>query len=350
MSNLDQSQEVIDLATKLGLHGTPVKAILDHCKSQVDTWLNAHGDACTIEQIEAIVLAESQMIFEEIHEDADFERLKEVYARGKGEIVLASMQHRFDDPETYGSLVRCSKASNDAPDRYVAVIDCRSPKLARRFFTRWHEIAHRLTTHCDKLELVFTEPAFRSETDPVERMMDSIASHIGFYGGLFDPLFTEHCHEHCLTLDAIETIRQAYCGSASFQSTLFACQNRFPSPVVYLEAAEQLKAKDQRSRDQLRMFADDQPTPELRISKIIRNEAAHESGLTFRRNMRPPEGSVVYRAFYGDEAELSGTEDLGDWTFSAGGSLEPLEVLIEARNVGDRVFATIQPTHPLPCT
>lgn len=350
MSKLDQSQEVIDLARKLGLQGTPVKAILDHCESQVDTWLSAHDDVCTIEEIERIVLAKSQMVFEEIHDDDDFARLKKVYAHGKGEIVLASMQYRFDDPGTYGSLVRRSKATMNDHDRYVAVIDCRGPKLARRFFTRWHEIAHRLTTHCDKLELVFTEPAFRSETDPVERMMDSIASHIGFYGRLFNPLFTEHCHEHCLTLDAIETIRQAYCGSASFQSTLFACQNRFPSPVVYIEAAEQLKAKDQRSRDQLRMFADDQPTPELRVSKTIRNEAAHESGLTFRRNMRPPEGSVVYRAFYGDEVELSGTEDLGEWTFSAGGSLEPLEVLIEARNVGDRVFATIQPAHSSQCT
>jgi len=350
VSKLDQSQEVIDLARNLGLQGTPVKAILDHCESQVDTWLSAHDEVCTIEEIERIVLAKSQMVFEEIHDDHDFARLKNVYAHGKGEFVLASMQHRFDDPATYGSLVRRSKASMEDRDRYVAVIDCRGPKLARRFFTRWHEIAHRLTTHCDKLELVFTEPAFRSETDPVERMMDSIASHIGFYGRLFEPVFNEHCNDSCLTLEMIETIRQAYCGSASFQATLFACQNRFPSPVVYIEATERLKAKDERSQDQPRLFEDDMPTPELRISNMLRNPAAYESGLTVRRNMRPPETSVVFRAFYGDEIELSATENLGDWTFSSGGSLQPLEVFIQSKKVGDRVFATIQPSFPPQCT
>ena len=56
--------------------------------------------------------------------------------------------------------------ADDAPDRFVAVIDCRGSKLARRFFTRWHEIAHRLTTHADQGA---TEPAYRSEQDPIER-------------------------------------------------------------------------------------------------------------------------------------------------------------------------------------
>ena len=60
----------------------------------------------------------------------------------------------------------------------MAVIDCRGGKLARRFFTRWHEIAHRLTTHADRGD---EEPAYRSEHDPIERMMDEIAGHVGFY-------------------------------------------------------------------------------------------------------------------------------------------------------------------------
>ncbi|HJZ56574.1 MAG TPA: hypothetical protein VKE74_16530, partial [Gemmataceae bacterium] len=78
----------------------------------------------------------------------DFDRIKAKYARAKKDPVFATMRLRFDDAEnpTYGALVKRKNAGPDAPDRYVAVIDCRGNKLARRFFTRWHEIAHRLTT------------------------------------------------------------------------------------------------------------------------------------------------------------------------------------------------------------
>ena len=53
---------------------------------------------------------------------------------------------------TYGALVQRRNAGPTDPDRFVAVIDSRGGKLARRFFTRWHEIAHRLTTDADMLE------------------------------------------------------------------------------------------------------------------------------------------------------------------------------------------------------
>ena len=68
--------------------------------------------------------------------------------------MFATMRIKFDDSEnpTYGALVRRKNTTPDDLDRWVAVIDCRGDKLARRFFTRWHEIAHRLTTHADQDE------------------------------------------------------------------------------------------------------------------------------------------------------------------------------------------------------
>jgi hypothetical protein len=127
------------------------------------------------------------MVFVEIRSDADFDRITNEYAKAKKDPVFATMRMRFDDPDnpTYGTLVR-RNVGPDAPDRFVAVIDCRGSKFARRFFTRWHEIAHRLTTHADHGK---EEPAYRSEQDPIERLMDEIAAHVGFYGPLFDPVF-----------------------------------------------------------------------------------------------------------------------------------------------------------------
>ena len=67
------------------------------------------------------------MVFEEVRSDADFDRITEQYARAKKDPVFATMRLKFDDAEnpTYGTLVKRKNVADDAPDRFVAVIDCR---------------------------------------------------------------------------------------------------------------------------------------------------------------------------------------------------------------------------------
>ena len=176
MTRLDAAPEILALAAELGVSAAaPVDGILDSCRSRIDRWVAEARGVTTIGQLEALVTQRLQMVFEEIRSDADFARITDLYARAKKDPVFATMRFRFDDAEnpTFGALVR-RNVGDDAPDRFVAVIDCRGSKLARRFFTRWHEIAHRLTTHADEGA---TEPAYRSEHDPIERMMDEIAGH-----------------------------------------------------------------------------------------------------------------------------------------------------------------------------
>ena len=160
MSRLDHATEIADLAADLGLAGAanPVEAILRHCRSRIDRWVAQARGVTTISQLEALVTQRLQMVFEEVRSDADFARITDKYARGKKDFVFAAMRVKFEDGDnlTYGALVRRKNVAPDAPDRCVAVIDCRGGKLARRFFTRWHEIAHRLTTDAD-------EPQYRSE-------------------------------------------------------------------------------------------------------------------------------------------------------------------------------------------
>ena len=118
----------------------------------IDGWVAEAGGVADHRALEALVARKLQMVFEEIRTDGDFDRITDKYARAKRDPVFATMRMRFDDADnpTYGALVRRKNAGADAPDRFVAVIDCRGGKLARRFFTRWHEIAHRLTTHADR--------------------------------------------------------------------------------------------------------------------------------------------------------------------------------------------------------
>jgi hypothetical protein len=348
MSRLDRASEVTDLAATLGLGGAAnsVDAILRHCRSSIDGWVAQAGGVKDIRQLEALVTGKLQMIFEEVRADEDFDRIKAKYATGKKDFVFAAMRVKFDDADnaTYGALVKRKNVGPDAPDRYVAVIDCRGFKALRRFFTRWHEIAHRLTTDAD-------EPQYRSEHDPIERMMDEIAGHVGFYGPLFDPVFqAAHGGKKLLLFSTVEAVVRQRFPEASFQATLNACTRRLPTPVIYLEAALGHKAVVKREIEDHspRLFAFEEPPPELRAVRVVANEAAQGEKFVIPQNMRVPGSSVIRSLFQADgERDAASREDLGEWSDSKGKRLEGRAVAVEARKVADRVIAIVQPVEPV---
>ncbi len=254
------------------------------------------------------------------------------------------MRLKFDDAgnPTYGALIRRSNAEAYAPDRYVAVIDCRGDKLARRFFTRWHEIAHRLSTDADP-----DEPVYRSEHDPIEQMMDRLASHLGFYEPLLSPAYDREMRgKGTLSFEVVENIRRHAFPDASFQSTLFACHRRYSEPAVYVEATPALKVGHKREIKQGAqwLFDDLRPVPQVRAVMVVQNDAAKQSGLFIAPNMRVPESSLIHRV-YCDESlnDRESIENLRDWEHSGGKHLPDQEVRIEAKRTRDRVIALVQP-------
>jgi hypothetical protein len=349
MNQSDAPSEVIELANELGVRtSAPVQGILEYCKRRIDRWVAEAGGVTSIDALETLVSQRLQMVFEEIQSDQDFERLKDTYAKGKKEYVFAAMRTKFDDSEnpTYGALVQRRNVNGDSPDRFVAVIDCRGNKLARRFFTRWHEIAHRLTTHADMLE-----PVYRSEHDPIERLMDDIAGHIGFYEPIFGPAFHRiHKGDPFLKFSTVESVIREEFPTASFQATLFACIRRLETPVLYVEAAfAHKKEVKKRIEDTSPRFWEPDPPPpgELRAVKVKPNEVARVQGFSIPVNMRVPVGSLIDRLFKVEVvADDCANEDMKDWE-SKGRSLPRRAVKIEARKVPDRVIAIVQPVQPL---
>ncbi len=350
MSRLDEAAEIIALAENLGLGlpAKPVQAVVCFCLRQIDCWVREVGGVARIADLEALITRKLQMVFEEVWSDEDFDRIKAKYATGKKDFVFASLRMRFDDADnpTYGILIRRKNAPADAPDRYVAVIDCRSSKAARRFFTRWHEIAHRLTT-VDELD----EPAYRSEHDPIERLMDEIAGHVGFYGPLFDPVFqAAHQGKELLLFRTVEAVVRQGFPEASFQATLNACTRRLPTPVIYLEAGLGHKAAVKRDieDDSPRLFAFEEPPPQLRAVRVVVNEAAQREKFVIPQNMRVPESSVIRSLFETEgEWEAANREHLRIWSDSKGKRLEGRAVAVEAHKVADRVIAIVQPVEPV---
>jgi hypothetical protein len=329
MIALHQERDVIDLAKRLGLTGSPVEGIINFCQKQIDKWVIEAGGVDSIDELESLVAFKLNLVIEEIHDEADLQELKRRYVQ-MGEPIFAHIVENDLTPDTFGTMVRLKNKT------HVAVIDCRGDKAARRFFTRWHEIAHLL------VEPDCEQQVFRSSDEPLERLMDQIAGHVGFYHSIFTPLFESHTSQQPhLTFEIVETIRQAFCPYASFQSTLFACHRRLPNPLLYIEARMGYTTEERRGLKQMRMF--DEPEMKLRIQLAIPNKPASDMQLTVRNNMRVPETSIIYRAFEDKLSDLMGKENLNSWTFSKGGNLMDCEVFIQARRMEQLVMATIQP-------
>lgn len=344
MSRLDFEPAVIGLARELDLsgNGPPVEAVHASCRERIDRWVAEVGGVEDVGELEAVVAGRLQLVIEEVWSEADFERLKAGYAVGMREIVFASMKMQFEDDATYGMLVKRRNAAPDDPDLYVAVIDCRGKKAARRFFTRWHEIIHRMTTDADP-----DKPRFRSAKDPIEQLMDEIAGRVGFYEPIFVPALQAAMRGRPrLSFEvADEVIRRAF-PTASFQATLRACTAVMETPVILVEAAIAHKAAVLRriNNPTLSMFDEDEPAGQLRVVTVVRNGAAKQHGFDIPTKMRVPASCVIASCFEGAAREhLTGREDLFSWEESGGSRLPTCEVSIEAKKIQDRVIALVQP-------
>ncbi|MFO0806147.1 MAG: hypothetical protein U0791_23845 [Gemmataceae bacterium] len=344
MSRLDQEPDVIEQARKLGVlgRGDPVAAVVGHCLDRIRRWVRTEGPVTTIGQLESVVARRLHMVFEEVETDEALTALIRKYVK-LGEGVFAYLKHDLDG-ETFGATYRRSTAAPDAPDRLVAIIDCRGDKGARRFFTRWHEVAHFLVE--PDPEVVVT-PVHRASDSPLERLMDEIAAHAGFYEPIFGPaLDGAMAGRPRLTLNVVEAVRRQHFVTASFQSTLFACHRRLTTPVVYVEAEERHKAEHER---QIKggvqwLFEEARPEAQLRAAEVVPNAAAQKSKLFIAPNMRIPPSSVIHRLYHDDLGlEDAGQENLNTWEHSGGKRLANQEVWIEAKKIKGRVVAIVQP-------
>src|ERR1051325_647483 len=209
MRKLDSEQEVLKIAAglKVDWQQNAVQNIIALCHEKISKWLKGAPKIRSIRELEVLVCQKVKLVFEEVRSDEDLTEIVRKYL-GLGEPIFATLKSDLDE-KTFATLIERRKIDGNSNDRYVAVIDCRGNKAARRFFTRWHEIAHLLTLQ-GQLEL----PLHRSTTDqnPTERLMDTIAGEIGFYDPFFPPILREEvAKERGLTFAAVERIRERFC-------------------------------------------------------------------------------------------------------------------------------------------
>ena len=280
-------------------------------------------------------------MIEEVFSDEDIDRIKHKYVVQKGDGAFAHLNDELNS-KTYAVLMQRNNAVSSDRDHYVAVIDCRGAKAQRRFFTRWHEIAHVLTLY-KQLAL----PLHRSCDDgtPLERLMDTIAGEVGFYGPLFEPMLASALQKHGrLSFAVVEELREEFCPEASFQATLIACVKRTALPAAYIEIGSGYKRDEKRQLESGQgLFGwEDVPKPKLRILNCSSNRSAKEKGILFHRNMEVPARSSLVGGTRPEVAvEEHGRESLQIWTHSDGSSLGETVVQMESRDLSNSLIVLV---------
>jgi hypothetical protein len=347
MKKLDSEYEIHKLAAglKVDWQQNAVQNIIALCHDKISKWTKGISKIRSIQELEVLVCEKVKLVFEEIYSEDDLKAVIRKYV-SLGEPIFSTLKTDLDE-KTFATLIERRRIDGNSQDRYVAVIDCRGSKAPRRFFSRWHEIAHLLTLQ-GQLQL----PLHRSTTDrsPTERLMDTIAGEIGFYDPLFRPILRDEiAKEGGFTFTTVERVRGRFCPEASFQATLNACVNRLDVPMLLVEIGLGYKKEEERQifSSQTTLFSEAHPKPKLRVSTIIGNDRARGTSLKIHRNMQVPAASVLHRFFFKEDdlpaKELEGFENLNIWRHSDGGALANLSVRIRVRRFESSVIALISP-------
>ncbi len=130
----------------------------------------------TLEELLETVAANLSTKFIEIHTDEELKKIKKDFL-GRGETSFA----RLDDLNGNVFAITFRLLLPRPWDRrYLSLIDCRGPRAARAYFSKWHELAH-LLTQTNQMRLVFTRThAQLNIVDPEEALMEQIAGAVGF--------------------------------------------------------------------------------------------------------------------------------------------------------------------------
>ena len=148
MNALSRSPKIIGMARALGLPADDAaQSILSFCRSRVAKLVKSAASIQTIWDFERVVCAHLNLVIHEIWNDQELQELSLRYARDEGDSKFAALDMELERPDTFGVIYQRNKRNHAGEFQYVAFVDCRGHKALRRFFTRWHEIAHCLTTY-----------------------------------------------------------------------------------------------------------------------------------------------------------------------------------------------------------
>lgn len=306
-------------------------AIVAYCQDQVSLWVKAHGVPSTTTELLDLVAVSLGVEFVEIHSDAEMDALLERFPPTR-EPVMATVRTALDDETDALTLRRNARAPWERP--YLAVINCRGWHFHRRFFSKWHELAHRLIEG-EQLKFAFRQTVI-DRKDPEEILVDKIAGALAFFPGVVGPCVQEELSASGFTFSAVERVRARVAPDASRQATIMALLAEVPGPAWYLRCRISLSLTEARATGVTRKSFQ----PKLRVQDVSANDRATSSGIRIHQWMRVPDRSLVAVA-HASNLDRRGVELLDLWETSAGGPIGQGPVFLDVSARADEVWVLV---------
>ena len=316
--------------------------IVHHCLTLLRTWVDAHGAPSTLSDLADGFAASLDLRITEVRTEDDIDEVLRQVTPVQ-QVVIGDLKTEFGGDTDAITVRRLDRKPWDR--EFWAIINCQGWHEYRRYWSKWHEIVHRLL---DGKQLAF---AFRRTSEhrpePAEALVDRVAATLAFYPGMFEPVvMEEYAREGRLTFDVIDSVRERIAPDASREATVNACLRHIPSPVWFLQCRVGLKASERRrlNSPQTSFFPEEAPEAKLRVRHGSSSPSAEGLGIRFHPNMRVPASSIVSLGFLDPWGEpVEGTETLRAWETSSGGPIGYGEIHFEARKTGnDEVWAIAQ--------
>lgn len=219
---------------------------------------------------------------------------------------------------TEALVIRRSDADAKSASRFVAIIDARPERQSRAWFAERHEPSHILIDDPGANAVWRRTRVKRPE--PIERVVDAVASAVGFWKPVVEPALTVALQHYQNPLAAFDAVRRALAPSASKEATYRALAELFKTPLVLLRADYDCRAEDREPRgDPRRSWA-------LRAKTVVQNARAKKVGINIWENFRIPPHSVI-RAAPGFRSQV---DNLSKWESERSGALDPCRIRVTA--------------------
>ena len=324
------ARELKRVAKQLGLSqsGDVEGTIIRHCLAQFRRWLSSYGEFDALSDVVDDFATSLDMRLEEVHSQADVDALIDGMPSIERAAIAASGAE-FNEQTDALTILRVNREPWERA--YLAIINCQESHIFRRYFSKWHEIVHRLLEG-DQLSLALRETRV-NRPEPEEILVDRVAAELAFFPDIFGSLVREECGvDGRLTFETIYRVRERLVPEASYDATLRACLRYSNVPIWLLRCSMALKASEARRMNspQLRLIPDKPPEAKLRVREVVWGNHTEGLNVRFHPNMRVPESSIISRVSRGSwEVGGEETEPLDIWETSSGGPIGYGEIHVE---------------------
>ncbi len=318
-ARIDADSHVQQVATRLGIR-SPVglrEAITESAVARVSEQMRRVGyTPRDLNDVHSFILNSTGVKIVRVENSADLAAASKSIKSANPALPL---QLAFEfERNTEALVIRRSDADAKSASRFVAIIDARPERQSRAWFAERHEPSHILID--DPGANVVWRRTRAKRPEPIERVVDAVASAVGFWKPVVEPTLAVALQEYQNPLAAFDAVRRVLAPSASREATYRALAELFNTPLVLLRADYDCRSEDREPRgDPRRSWA-------LRAKTVIQNARAKMLGINIWENFRIPSHSVI-RPAVGMRSQV---DNLSNWESERSGPLNPCRVRVIA--------------------